>query len=75
MRQMETVHRNRYLGIETETDESRKFKVRMAVALTVVGLATGLLLMQETRNFYKGNVTMAAKKARKAGRKFECLFQ
>lgn len=72
---METVHRNHYLGIETDPKESKKFKIRLAICLTVIGMATAIMLVQETRTIYKGNIRTAARKAQRAGRKINVLFQ
>lgn len=72
---MEKVHRNKYLGIEADPRENRKFKIRLAICLTVIGLATCLMLARETRNIYKGKVTVATRKAQGAGRKIQVLFQ
>ncbi|MBD3627647.1 MULTISPECIES: hypothetical protein [Cyclobacterium] len=72
---METIHRNRYLGIETDPQENRKFKVRLAICLTAIAFATCVMLAQETRSIYKGKVNTTIRKAQRAGRKVKSLFQ
>ena len=72
---MEISQRNEYLGIETDPNEPKKFKIRFAICFTFIVMATIVMLNEETRNIYKGKITANARKARKAGRKVRNLFE
>jgi hypothetical protein len=72
---MEISQRNQYLGFETDPDESKKFKIRFAICLIFIAMATVLLLTQETRNLYKGKIKITTRKANRAGRKVRNLFE
>jgi len=52
---METSQRNKYLGIETDPNESKRFKIQLAICLLIVGVYAALLFTHDTRNRYMGN--------------------
>jgi hypothetical protein len=59
---MTTKLRNDYLGFDTDPQEHRKFRLRFAASLIIIGFAVGFMLAQE--NFTpKRTCSRAAKRA------------